>query len=477
MLKSLQATPYERHFMPRCAHPWQTLMIDAAGVVQPCAYRGNYTNIRNAEPFGNVNTQSLAEIWNGPVAQRVRSCMASGDLEGAGCGDCLALKQGHKLGIEAAQFIVKDTKYADNIALKNIEFDTGAASISSLPTILYYTPSHHCNLRCVHCYQGTSRSLSVRDSADTQVLELLPYLSDIVAGGGEPLILPVWRRLVENFDEKLNPHLRFCTTTNAMFLRDDVIEGLRRIPRIAIIVSIDGIGDTFEAIRDRADWPTFSRNMRSLHAMCVDKGAPFGLNVSVMKQNVVELAQLVDLAAELETLVNFQPVVAYPIDCSLRCFNTPPANWEQHFDSAQKSLDRLVSVLKRAGSRFKGWDNLWSFESQAIQAKAARDLVPWHLFERRHTRTLQTVPEANRPAVSFVREYSVSQNWPRATACIVFAEKGNPEPHWYGPIDENFCCEVSLPSGQFDAWVVQIDSVPLNADYARQHGTAWDVEV
>src|SRR5215207_2842886 len=82
------ANPQNR---PRCLHPWQTLMIDVNGNVQPCAYRGNYTNTLNTEPLGNLNTTALAEIWNGEVARRVRRAMACGDLEAAGCSRCLAM--------------------------------------------------------------------------------------------------------------------------------------------------------------------------------------------------------------------------------------------------------------------------------------------------------------------------------------------------------------------------------------------------
>lgn len=462
---------------PRCSQPWQTLMIDAAGVVQPCAYRGNYTNTVNAEPFGNLNEASLEEIWNGPVAQRVRSCMAAGDLVGAGCAECLALKQGMPLAMEVAPVVMPDTPYARNIALKAREIDAGLPVIESKPLVLYYTPSHHCNLRCLHCYQGTSRTLSIREAADDQVLELLPYLTDIVAGGGEPLILPFWRRMLENFDPVVNPHLRFATTTNAVFLRDDVIDGLRRLPRIGLVVSIDGIGETFELIRERAEWDVFEANMRLLREVARDKSAPFALNVSVMKQNLHQLADLVELGVELGSTVNFQPVVAYPIDCSLRCFNAPPDNWRQHFADAAAALERLAASLKASGNSFVDWGDFWSLESVVTQARATSELVPWELFERSHQHVTLAVPEERRAMVDFLRQYAADQTWPRTTVCVVFADAGGSEPHWYGPVDADYQVSVSLPRGTFTAWLVQIDSVPLNAYYARANGMAWDVVI
>jgi MoaA/NifB/PqqE/SkfB family radical SAM enzyme len=460
---------------PRCLQPWQTLMIDAAGVVQPCAYRGNYNNVVNVEPFGNLNQSSLEEIWNSPIAQNVRSCMAAGDLVGAGCGECLALKQGQPLGLEIAPVILPGTRYAENIKLKKAEIAEGLAAISSKPSVLFYTPSHHCNLRCVHCYQGTSRALSIREAADDQVLALVPYLTDIVAGGGEPLILPFWRRMLEDFDTEHNPHLRFLTTTNATVLRDDVVAGLKRVPRLGIVVSIDGIGETFELIRERAEWPVFEANMYVLRELALEKSAPFALNLSVMKQNIHQLPQLVELAINTSTTINFQPVVAYPIDCSLRCFNEVPDNWLDAFSQAELGLERLVEKLRNAGNSFVDWGSFWSIDSIVTQAQATRDLIPWDLLERPHTRHTLTVPNDKWPTVDFLRTYSVDQNWPRTTACVVLAEIGSNEPHWYAPINEDYSYAVSLPKGEFIAWLVQIDSVPLNADYARANNTFWDV--
>jgi MoaA/NifB/PqqE/SkfB family radical SAM enzyme len=460
---------------PRCLQPWQTVMIDAAGVVQPCAYRGNYNNVVNVEPFGNLNESSLEEIWNSPTAQRVRTCMLAGDLVGAGCGECLALKQGHPLGLEVAPVVLAKTSYASNLKLKEAEIARGLAVLKSKPTVLYYTPSHHCNLRCIHCYQGTSRQLSIRETADDQVLALVPYLTDIVAGGGEPLILPFWRRMLSEFDASKNPHLRFLTTTNATILRDDVLQGLKTVPRIGIVVSIDGIGSTFELIRERAEWDVFETNLHILRELAADKGAPFALNVSVMKQNVRQLSELVDLAIQMETTINFQPVVAYPIDCSLRCFNEVPDDWQTSFSKAERSLKDLTQKLKASGNSFVDWGSFWSVDSIITQAHATRDLIPWEILDRPHTRHTLTVPSDKWPMVDFLRTYSVDQNWPRTTACVVLAEVGSNEPHWYAPIEEDYSYSVSLPKGEFIAWLVQIDSVPLNADYARANNTFWDV--
>lgn len=458
---------------PRCLQPWQSLVIDAAGNVQPCGFRGNYTNTVNAEPLGNLHTESLAEIWNGPVAQRVRTCMAAGDLHGAGCGACLAVNQGNVLGLQVAEEIVPNTDYATNMALKVADIRAARAQVQSKPTVVYYTPSHLCNLRCAHCYQNTTRRLTT--AKDDEVLELLPVLSEIVAGGGEPLILPMWRRLLANFDPAINPHLRLSTTTNATVLRDDVMAGLAALPHLTISVSIDGIGATFEAIRKRARWPEVLANTQRLRALVAAKNGRFSVGMSVMKQNVAEIAAVFDLTASLDTLINLQPVVAYPVDCSLRCFNDPPQDWPAQFEAARAAARRLVLA---------GRNDLDSLDANDRQVLAslighvdeAERLVPWAVLAKPHQRRHLQVPAAHRGYVDFLRQMARDQRWDRGDVVVVLAQDGAEEPHWFAPIDADGAFAVSLPAGSFTAWPIQIDSIPMTATYAAQQSLSWRVE-
>jgi hypothetical protein len=52
------------------------------------------------KPCGDINKAPLTEIWNSDEFQRLRANMAKGDLEAAGCANCLALKQGQELGLQ-----------------------------------------------------------------------------------------------------------------------------------------------------------------------------------------------------------------------------------------------------------------------------------------------------------------------------------------------------------------------------------------
>jgi MoaA/NifB/PqqE/SkfB family radical SAM enzyme len=458
---------------PRCLHPWQALLIDAAGKVQPCGFRGNYTNTENAEPLGDINSESIAEIWNGETARRVRHCMAAGDLVGAGCGSCLAIAQGHSLGLQYHPNSGGDDAYSQNMRLKFEDIIEKREICKSKPTIVFYTPAHHCNLRCIHCYQNTTRRMHVKE--DPGIIDLLPVLDEIVPGGGEPLIIPLWRRLLQTFDPEINPYLRLTTTTNATILLPEVMTGLQHFNRLSINVSIDGIGSTFEAIRKRADWPTVLQNAVQLRELVRAKEGVFAVSVSVMKQNMHQLADLLDLANELGGLINLQPVVTYPVDCSFRCFNLPPEDWPSHLANARLAARRLVE------SRSSTPDDLSANDKQVLGSllgllDAINDLIPWSILAGPHYRNSFSVPLERRPTVDFLRGYARHMRWDREDVVVVFAEAGASEPHWFAVVNEDYSFEVSLPPGSFTCWLIQIDSVPLNAEYFQAQNATWTIE-
>src|SRR3569832_832014 len=80
----------EPTLMMRCAYPWQQMIIDLTGEVVPCCYWSGYGNF--GKPLGNTNTNSLDEIWHGKAYTKLREKVASDQLDGHPCGNCLAYR-------------------------------------------------------------------------------------------------------------------------------------------------------------------------------------------------------------------------------------------------------------------------------------------------------------------------------------------------------------------------------------------------
>lgn len=462
---------------PRCLMPWQSLMIDVYGNVQPCAYRGNYTNTTNAEPYGNINEQSLEEIWNGPIARKVRRCMAAGDLENAGCAKCLCIAQGQALGMEydLRTPTMEGGPYADNLATKVEEILSGAEECASTPTVLYFTPDHRCNLACVHCYQNISRKASTRSpTIEQDIIALLPTLSDVIAGGGEPLILPFWRRFLASAARVDNPHLKFSTTTNATILRDDVVAALEAFDRLSIIISLDGATkETFEHVRHPAKWEPFLANARRLRDLCAKHGHFFSFNISTMKANMRELPAFMDLCAEFEAPFNFQPVVSYPAAQSLRCFNDPAAEmagWREAIDAARERLETtLFPALAAAAAAGRSvWTDA-SIETTRGHFDALSGLIPWHMADARHRRFKARLPEDKRALIETSAGLITSSRRDSRGSVVLFCDAAQPnEPaQYYAPINADLSFEVSLPDGQWRLHTAHPDFI------VGGHAFAW----
>jgi radical SAM protein with 4Fe4S-binding SPASM domain len=323
------SNPHSAAIIPRCHIPWQQMVIDSTGYAAPCCYWGAIDNKNDA--IGNINEQSIEEIWNGPGYQKLREGMASGDLVKAGCANCYAIKQGMGLAFEYDPDCEREapgqdtTPYAQNIAILKAEIATGATVLEAKPTIVSFTPSHRCNIRCTHCYQESTRSAELgRARADNEVTDLAPYLVRLVAGGGEPFLLPIWRKFLANYNMNSNPYLVFSTSTNATLITDAVLDGLKRFKRLTLNVSLDGTGEAFERVRVGANFIKVRDNIRKLQVAAANAPHPesaVGVSMCVMKSNITDLPNFIRYVTEEKLSFGLSPVATMPPDESLRCFN------------------------------------------------------------------------------------------------------------------------------------------------------------
>lgn len=453
---------------PRWLMPWQSLMIDVTGNVQPCAYRGNYTNFSTRPSLGNINKQTLEDIWNGAEARHIRKCLANGDLDSAGCGGCLAVSQGQQLGLEYDPLSIEapPSRYASNLALKIEEILAGESYCHSAPTVLFYTPDHRCNLACLHCYQNISRHDSVqRKGAEDELLALVPYLSDVVAGGGEPLIIPFWRRFLASEARNVNPYLRFATTTNATVIRDDVFDQLTTFNRLAMIISMDGATKaTFEKIRQPAKWEPFLENVLRLRKLCADRGHFFSINISTMKSNLCELAAFIAVCTELEAPYNYQPVVSYPAEQSLRCFNNPHEEMRGWRDSLARAALLLESQFFPAMEEASAGGRVsWSSEYKEVyrgHISALEGLIPWHLLDIPHYEYEIRLPDFCVSRIEYLADniHTFRKNG-RDVLVLFFRDEDAPsaESHYYAKLGDNLDFSIWLPDGNYRVKAVEAD--------------------
>lgn len=162
-----------------------------------------------------------------------------------------------------------------------------------------------CDLRCAYCYAPKSRASLTAD----QVLAWLAELDEagclaVGFGGGEPTLHPQFAEICQRTARETRLAVTF--TTHGHRLTDQLLESLAGCVNF-IRVSVDGVGQTYEAQRGRKFDDLVAR-LNSLAGVL-----PFGINVVVNDRTIDQLDALVDLtqqvrAAEL-LLLPQQPTV------------------------------------------------------------------------------------------------------------------------------------------------------------------------
>lgn len=150
--------------------------------------------------------------------------------------------------------------------------------------------------------------------------------------GGEPLYDKRFEYFVNKVLE-INPNVAFSTNTNGTHFNQKNIDMLNRINKINIDVSFDGIGKTFEWIRNTS-WQEAEEN----YERCLQhvKHTP-NLNYTTMIYNVDHFEEFYNWAADMSD--KYQRPVA--------CHFTQVVNTPKHLSPMYASKDRLMSGIKQ----------------------------------------------------------------------------------------------------------------------------------
>jgi len=147
-----------------------------------------------------------------------------------------------------------------------------------------------CDLHCPYCY-------APKHSAQLDSEHLIPWLDELDAegclgvgfGGGEPTLHPDFTQVCRYAAGSTG--LAVTLTTHAHRLDDRIAADLDGNVHF-IRVSMDGVGETYQALRGRS----FSNLIRRLHT--VRRLAPFGINFVVNALTLPDLDAAVALAAD-----------------------------------------------------------------------------------------------------------------------------------------------------------------------------------
>lgn len=183
---------------------------------------------------------------------------------------------------------------------------TNQIEVDHMPLWLNMTNTTRCNLNCIMCNQAYGKILDLRMEPEIYeqiVREFYPFLRTVqLTAIGEPMMTPQLRSKIEDM---LRFGVRLEMVTNGTLMKGDgLLEKLATASEL-ITVSVDGArAETFHSIRPGADFNEILDNIRRFNhfrSLLPEGERPrLNFNYILMKRNIRELPDFVDLAADLD---------------------------------------------------------------------------------------------------------------------------------------------------------------------------------
>ena len=170
------------------------------------------------------------------------------------------------------------------------------------PVSIMLELTNKCNLTCTTCARGYDYGKQMNtgfmdeNCAKKIVDELWGYLYSIgLTGMGETFLYPNIKNIVDYIKAK-NKNITIFVSTNAML--PNFIEQVAPLAGLIdkILVSIDGLDDVYESIRQKAKFERLKSNLETLIKNCHNTSTSITLNMVVTKENYHQMADLVIFA-------------------------------------------------------------------------------------------------------------------------------------------------------------------------------------
>lgn len=242
------------------------------------------------------------------------------------------------------------------------------------PSTIMLELTNRCNLACTICPREYDFGKQMDqgnmplDEAKRIIDEVYPYLDSIgLTGMGETFLCKYLSEIVD-YIKKRNRGVIISISTNAV-LPNFIEKAKKVVGKIDTIqVSIDGLGDTYNAIRINSNFNTLDKNIRELAQLCKKTSTELMLNMVVTKENYHDMANLVQYAQEVGvsyldfSLFNLAAVTNIPI--SYYSFYQ-----SEKFQTALNALDEAIAKHKNVyvtnvnletGNGFKNCPFPWS---------------------------------------------------------------------------------------------------------------------
>ena len=282
-LKIKDMTPREKELLIQsdtfCMMPWLHLHAFPDGRAYPCCFG------LDKYPVGNLNTDSMETVFNGPDMKEMRLNMLN-NKKSKQCGKCYDQEKSGFFSLRLSS----NKHFGHNIGMtENTQADGTADFVIKYWDIRF---SNLCNLACRSCgtwfssnwYEdhkklngeppGHAKIIRVGRTSDDiweQMLEQFDHVEQFYFAGGEPLIMEEHYRILKELDKRKMYHVRLIYNTNFTRLKFkdmDVLELWNKFDSVSIGASLDAEGDRAEYMRKGTIWKDVVANRKRMLEVC-----------------------------------------------------------------------------------------------------------------------------------------------------------------------------------------------------------------
>lgn len=256
--------------------PWVHFHVTQYGTVTPCCQ----TPWQREKAFGDINTQSIEEIWNSPGITDFRKTIMSGKTDER-CKNCFKREENGFTSLRQ----ITNKKYSHKNQ-RAIESRNENFKVHQSPVYFDIRFSNVCNLRCRICGPWSSSSwyndalqlgmLTPEKPAITQAFtniekffnefeNTIDYLEELYFAGGEPLVIEEHYSLLNLLIARNKTNVKLTYNTNFSSFRYknyNVLELWKKFPNISIAASLDAEGERGEFLRKNIVWEKVIENRK-----------------------------------------------------------------------------------------------------------------------------------------------------------------------------------------------------------------------
>lgn len=314
-------------------HPFTGLATREDGAICACC---------RSHPVGFIDKQSLEEIWNNDTMQRIRRQVLNNERPPE-CEPCFNLED---QGVESLRMRHIAGKIPE--ARINLYPNTPLQEIMpfEIPT-MELKLNNLCNLKCRMCHPMDSTSWNdwsevkefyknennimyaiveehnlenkphldkFQDNPEwwNSLEKLLPHFRRVEFAGGEPLMDPQHYRILNMLSEYGNQiEIKYATNLSMLGKGSrNIYEYWPKFKSVAVNVSIDGIGNSYEYIRGNADWDTMISNIKEIQTITNISRIVGAVTVQV--SNILVLDKMIEYFLDDLCIVFHTHRVEYP---------------------------------------------------------------------------------------------------------------------------------------------------------------------